>query len=112
VATYRVAGASGGIFTWSAVYDDAANTLTLQADGTGRSTVSVAQTNGQARSAAFVQQTGDPPLPVPAGIDAPIAVTILVGSGPLVMTGVRLRTSGPADGTGGFVVLNESWVRT
>jgi hypothetical protein len=111
VSTFRVEGSSGGVFSWSAAWDDQTKALTIDAAGSGRCTVTVAQSNGQMRTIAFVQNSGDAPLPSAPGLPAP-ALTILVGDGPTVVPNLNLKpTVSVKDGSGGFEVINEAWAR-
>lgn len=99
------------MFDWSAVYDDAANTLTIQANGAGRCTVVVAQSNDK-QAVAFFVQPGGQPLPLPSGITADFSVTVVIGSGPLVIPNIRLKPiPDPRGSAGGFMVANEEWRR-
>jgi hypothetical protein len=115
VTVSNVGGSSPG-FTWSAVYDDAPNpdTVTVQADGQGRSTVVVAQADGQRAAIQFVQSSGPSSTPVPVdGQFLPLATTrtVVIGSGPTVINTPALKPFPPSKpgGQGGFQVLNEEW---
>lgn len=108
----NVGGGAGNVFTWSAVYDDAPNpdTVTVQADGQGRSTVVVAQANGQAAAIQFIQPGGQP-LPVPPGVSVVTTRQVVIGSGPVVINTPALKPFPPSKpgGQGGFQVINEEW---
>lgn len=112
MAVFAVSGSSAGVFTWSASWDDGTRDLTIEATGQGRCTVTVVQSNGQMRTVAFVQNSGDSTLPVPPEFPAP-TLTILIGDGPTVIPNINLNPSHGAHGDpgGGFEVVNESWSR-
>jgi hypothetical protein len=111
MAVFRVSGSSGGVFVWSAAWDDQTKDLTIDASGSGRCTVTVAQSNGQMRTVAFVQANGDTPLAPGAGLPAP-SLTVVIGSPPAVIPGVTLKPSASVkDGSGGFEVVTEAWSR-
>jgi hypothetical protein len=111
VATYSVSGSSGGVFSWFGSWDSVSKDLTIDAAGSGRSTVTVAQSTGQMRTVAFVQNTGDTPLAPAPGSPQP-ALTILIGDPPTVIPNLNLKpTTSVKDGSGGFEVVNESWSR-
>lgn len=114
----NVGGSSPG-FTWSAVYDDAPNpdTVTVQASGTGRSTVVVAQANGQRAAIQFAQASGPSSTPIPVDPQfLPVAATrvITIDTGPTVINTPALKPFPPSKpgGQGGFQVLNEEWRAT
>jgi hypothetical protein len=108
MATYSVSGESGGVFSWSASWDSVTKDLTIDAAGSGRSTVTVAQSTGQMRTVSFVQNTGDTPLPPVTGLPQP-ALTILIGDPPTVIPNLNLKpTTSVKDGSGGFEVVNEA----
>jgi hypothetical protein len=95
-----VGGGSPG-FTWSAVYDDAPNpdTVTVQADGVGRSTVVVAQADGQRAAIQFVQASGPSATPVPVDPQfLPLVTTrqVVIGSGPAVINTPALQAFPPS----------------
>lgn len=111
MTTFSVGGTSAGVFSWSATWNDQTRDLVIDASGIGRCNVTVAQSNGQMRTVAFVQNAGDTPLPVPAGIPAP-AVTIVVSDPPTTIPNITLKPdAGSRSGNGGFEVVNEQWSR-
>jgi hypothetical protein len=110
LAVFRVDGTSAGVFSWFAQWDSVTNDLTIDASGSGRSSVTVAQSNGQARTVGFVQQAGDTPIS-PLGWPAPTLV-VMISDPPTVIPNITLKPSPNAkDGNGGFVVENETWSR-
>lgn len=110
MSTFTVSGSSGGVFTWSASWDDVTKALTIDAAGSGRCSVTVSQSNGQSRTVGFVQSAGDTPIS-PVGFPAPF-MTVVISDPPTVIPNVTLRPSTPQrGGAGGFVVDNETWSR-
>jgi hypothetical protein len=111
MALWSIGGESGGVFTWSAVYDDGAHTLTLLATGPGRCTIVVEASNGQ-RAACFFTQADGITLPLPTGITVQQSITVVSGSEPFVITNIRLKPLADPQGfPGGFELLTESWHR-
>lgn len=111
MSVYRVEGTSGGVFSWFAEWDDQTKDLMIDAAGSGRCTITVAQSNGQMRTVAFVQNIGDAFLPQAPGLPAP-ALTVLVSAAPTVIPNITLKPShNSKDANGGFDVVNESWAR-
>jgi hypothetical protein len=107
---FSVGGSSGGVFSWSAVWDDQTRDLTIDAQGSGRCSVTVAQSNGQNRTVGFVQATGDTPIS-PQGFPAP-SLVVVVSDPPTVISNINLKPQSNAhDANGGFVVENETWSR-
>lgn len=107
---YRVEGTSGGVFSWFATWDDVTKDLTIDAAGSGRCSVTVAQANGQNRTVGFVQNAGQTPIS-PVGFPAP-SLVIVIGDPATVIPGLTLKPNVNAkDGNGGFVVENETWSR-
>lgn len=112
MAIYRVEGTSGGVFSWFATWDDQTRDLTIDAAGSGRSTVTVMQSSGVMRTVAFVQAPGDPYLWSDVwGVPAP-ALVLVIGDPATVIPNINLkRNVNPRDPAGGFEVVNESWAR-
>jgi hypothetical protein len=103
-------------FEWSGIYDDAAHTVVLEATGTGRCTVVIAQANGQRARVNFTQPSvaNGAALPLPSTIPQnTIAVTVPVpiGAGPVTITGATLRPfpSAKPGGVGYFETLSAAW---
>lgn len=111
-----VGGSSGGVFSWSASYNDQGpGTATVQADGQGRDTVVVQQEDGQQAAIQFVQPGQEAnPVPIPPGVTVVSTVQVVIGSGPFTIRPIRLDPFPPSKpgGVPGFRVTNEEWHAT
>lgn len=113
-----VGGSSGGVFSWSAIYDDSTNpdTLTVQADGQGRDTAVIAQLDGQQAAIYFVQPSGPLaiPLSAPPGVTIAASRTVVIGSGPVAFNTPALQPFPPSKpgGVYSFRLTNEQWSST
>lgn len=103
---FRVGGSAGGVggmFTWSAEYNDQGpGTVTISSSGpsVGRGLALVRRDDGRQAAIHFLQDPGGERLPLPAGADAAVEVEKVVNSPDLVISPARARAILPNGGKG------------